>query len=206
MYNLGLAYRRGKGIEQNDTAAQHWFLLAADGGHTRAQYNVGQSYLRGIGARRNYFESVKWFRRAADKGFRRAQYRLGQAYRKGLGPRVNHQEAIRWYVAAAERGLDRAYYRLGRAYQDGQGVEQNPVEALKWFILSADSKSRKLRTAAVERRDDLIGKMSKTRAVEAERLAANWQPPSRLKRQVSVGGSSPRPAAGNEHCVGRAAH
>ena len=192
-------------MEHDEEQAQRWFLLAADSGHVRAQYNVGQSYLRGIGTKRSYFESVKWFRRAADKGFHRAQYRLGQAYRKGLGLRVDHQQAIKWYVAAAERGLDRAYYRLGRAYQNGEGVDKNPVEALKWFILSTDSKSTKLRTAAIQRRDEMVGGMSVGLAAKAERLAADWVPPRSKKRPARVGGGSSRPASKDQHCLGKTA-
>jgi len=193
-------------VEKDEKLAQHWFLLAADGGHARSQYNVGQSYLRGIRTRLSYFESVKWFRRAADKGFHCAQYRLGQAYRKGLGLGVDHQQAARWYVAAAERGLDRAYYRLGRAYQDGEGVEKNPVQALKWFILSASTRSQKLQTAALQRRDEMISGMSIVRAAEARRLADVWVPPRGPKKQASLAGGSSPPAAKGQHCLGKPAN
>ena len=46
-YNLGLMYRNGRGVPENDKTAVKWFTLAAEQGNASAQYNLGVMYARG---------------------------------------------------------------------------------------------------------------------------------------------------------------
>lgn len=75
-FNLGLAYRSGKGVRQNYSEAVKWFRSAAIQGHADAQFNLGLAYRDGEGVRQNYSEAVKWFRNAAIQGCVDAQVAL----------------------------------------------------------------------------------------------------------------------------------
>lgn len=72
-FNLGQAYKLGRGVTANPSVAQGWYEKAAKQGHEQAQVNVGL-LLYNNGRRR---EAMPWIRKAADLGDPRAQYILG---------------------------------------------------------------------------------------------------------------------------------
>lgn len=72
-FNLGQAYKLGRGVPANPGVAQSWYEKAAKQGHEQAQVNVG--LLLYNGGRRQ--EAMPWIRKAADLGDPRAQYILG---------------------------------------------------------------------------------------------------------------------------------
>ena len=84
-YNLGLMYRKGQGVPQDDKTAVKWYTLAAEQGHASAQYNLGFMYVEGEGVIQDYKTAVKWYTLAAEQGYASAQYNLGFMYRKGQG-------------------------------------------------------------------------------------------------------------------------
>jgi len=72
-FNLGQAYKLGRGVPANAATARAWYEKAAKQGHEQAQVNVG--LLLYNGGRRQ--EALPWIRKAADLGDPRAQYILG---------------------------------------------------------------------------------------------------------------------------------
>ena len=72
-FNLGQAYKLGRGVTANPGLAQSWYEKAARQGHEQAQVNVGL-LLYNNGRRQ---EALPWIRKAADLGDPRAQYILG---------------------------------------------------------------------------------------------------------------------------------
>ena len=66
--NLGLIYRHGKGVTQNDKTAIKWFRLAAKQGHASAQYNLGWVYHQGKGVTQDDKTALKWLTLAAEQG------------------------------------------------------------------------------------------------------------------------------------------
>jgi uncharacterized protein len=65
---LGLMYREGKGVPQDDKQALAWFSKAAEQGQTEAQENLGFSYAKGLGVERDWVQADKWFSIAAASG------------------------------------------------------------------------------------------------------------------------------------------
>ena len=51
--NLGLAYRDGTGVPQDEALAVEWFRKSAEQGHPRGQDNLGYMLLQGRGVERN---------------------------------------------------------------------------------------------------------------------------------------------------------
>lgn len=78
-FNLGQAYRLGKGVPLNLGAAQTWFERAASSGHVDAETTLGlllfQNGDRAAG--------LKWLRRAAEQGEPRAMLVYGTALYNG---------------------------------------------------------------------------------------------------------------------------
>jgi TPR repeat protein len=72
-FNLGQAYKLGRGVPADLGTAQSWYEKAAHQGHEQAQVNVGLILYNG-GRRR---EGLPWIRKAVEVGDPRAQYILG---------------------------------------------------------------------------------------------------------------------------------
>ena len=66
--NLGLMYRNGMGVPQNDAEAVKWYRKAAEQGYADAQYNLGNMYDKGRGVPEDKAEALKWWRKAAEQG------------------------------------------------------------------------------------------------------------------------------------------
>ena len=46
-YNLGLTYRKGEVVPQDDTEAAGWFFKSAQQNHAKAQFNLAWMYQEG---------------------------------------------------------------------------------------------------------------------------------------------------------------
>jgi hypothetical protein len=64
-FNLGLMYRKGQGVPQDDKTAAKWWKLAAEQGNAAAQFNLGVMYDNGQSVPQDYKTAVKWYRLAA---------------------------------------------------------------------------------------------------------------------------------------------
>jgi TPR repeat protein len=58
-YNLGVLYRKGRGVPQDNVQARQWYAKAAAQGQAKAQFNLGTLYFNGE-------ESRKTIRRPCD--------------------------------------------------------------------------------------------------------------------------------------------
>ena len=103
-FNLGLMYKKGQGIKQDDFEAVKWFRKAAEQGDAEAQLILGAMYGDGRGVKQDDFEAVKWFRKAADQGHAKAQVLLGLSYILGKGVQVNKVLAKEWFGKACDNG------------------------------------------------------------------------------------------------------
>lgn len=78
-FNLGQAYKLGRGVPLDPAAALDWYRKAAGAGHEQAQATLGLLLFQG--AQRE--EAMTWLKKAADQGEPRAQYVVGTAYFNG---------------------------------------------------------------------------------------------------------------------------
>lgn len=67
-FNLGVMYRQGQGVAQDDKEAVAWWSKAAEQGHVEAQDNLGLRYARGQGVTQDWVQADKWFTIAAASG------------------------------------------------------------------------------------------------------------------------------------------
>ncbi len=132
--NLGVMYKMGQGVPQDDAEAVKWFRKAAEQGMAKAQYNLGLMYGNGEGVPQDDAKAVEWYRKAAEQGYAKAQYSLGNIYRWGLGVPKDFVRAYAWYDLAASR-----FSGFGRAvkYRNLVAAEMTPAQ-----IVEADNLAR----------------------------------------------------------------
>ncbi|MEC7489938.1 MAG: tetratricopeptide repeat protein [Pseudomonadota bacterium] len=72
-FSLGVMYRKGRGVPQDDKTAVKWYTLAAQQGNEYAQVNLGYMYDYGQGVPEDFKTAMKWYILAAEQGDARAQ-------------------------------------------------------------------------------------------------------------------------------------
>jgi len=103
-YNLGVLYRKGRGVQQDDVQARQWYAKAAAQGQAKAQFNLGTLYFNGEGVPKDYQQALRWFRLAADQGEALAQTKMAIMYDDGQGVPQDIVQAYKWYSLAATNG------------------------------------------------------------------------------------------------------
>ncbi|KAL6059646.1 BTB (POZ) domain-containing protein [Balamuthia mandrillaris] len=74
LYNLGICYQEGDGVEEDQVRAVRFFTQAAERGHKQAQYYLALAYKEGgMDLEPNKNEAIRWFRKAAAQGHTVAQ-------------------------------------------------------------------------------------------------------------------------------------
>lgn len=155
-------------------------------GKASAQVNLGSMYHEGQGVPQDDKEAVRWSRLAAEQAdpdaSATAQFNLGVCYHKGQGVPQDDREAVRWLRLAAEQADPDAQAGLGESYDEGRGVPQDYVQAYMWFNLAGASG----KAGVIERRDNIVSKMTPDQIAEAQRRAREWKPrTSRQPMQLS---------------------
>jgi tetratricopeptide (TPR) repeat protein len=123
-FNLGQAYKLGRGVPVNAATAQSWYQKAARQGHEQAQVNVGL-LLYNSGRKQ---EALPWIRKAVELGDPRAQYILGTELFNGDLVGKDWPRAYALMLRAADGGVPpaadnlKAMDRFIPADQRRQGV------------------------------------------------------------------------------------
>ena len=60
-FNLGIMYRKGNGVPENDKTAVKWYTKAAKQGHAKAQSNLGVMYANGEGVLTDNRRAYMWY-------------------------------------------------------------------------------------------------------------------------------------------------
>ena len=78
MYNLGVSYETGLGVEKDYAEAAAWYGKAAEKGDIKACRRMGKFYRDGIGVTADRIKSVVWYLKAAEQGDTESWYELGR--------------------------------------------------------------------------------------------------------------------------------
>lgn len=103
-FNMGQAYKLGRGVTKDPTVARDYYRRAAAKGHLPAQANLGIALFQAG----DKLEAVRWLKQAADRGEPRAQYVLGIAAYNGDGTPKNLGLAYGYLLRAQASGLAQA--------------------------------------------------------------------------------------------------
>jgi len=133
-FNLGQAYKLGRGVPADLRIAQSWYEKAAQQGHAQAQANLGLIlFQNGDRAR-----ALPWIRKAADAGDPRAQYVLGTALFNGDLP-------------GAGKDWPRAYALMSRAAAQGLPQAAGNLTQMDKFVPIAERRQGLALAAQMER-------------------------------------------------------
>jgi uncharacterized protein len=120
-FNLGQAYRLGRGVSINLVAAKTWFERAANQGHVDAETTLGLLLFQNG----DQAEGLKWLKKAADQGEPRALLVYGTAL-------VNGDSVTQDPVLG--------YAYVSRAAAQGLGPARETLEQLDQILPIADRK------------------------------------------------------------------
>jgi len=112
-FNLGQAYRFGRGVKMSLSEAQSWFEIAARKGHVDAQTTLGLLLFQNG----NQTAGLRWLKAAADKGEPRALLVYGTALFNGDGVAQNPVLGYAYVSRAAAQGLQPAKDTLAQLDQ-----------------------------------------------------------------------------------------
>ncbi len=139
MFNLGVMYAKGDGVEKDPAKACQWYEKAAEAGHAGAMFNLGVMYAKGDGVEKDPAKARQWWQKAAEAGHAGAMFNLGLMYAKGDGVEKAPAKARQWWEKAAEKGHVGAMFILGFIYEKGEGVEKDPLKARQWYEKAAEA-------------------------------------------------------------------
>lgn len=126
MYNLGMCYKNGWGVEVDAEIAAEWFKKAADMGYVEAMCELGDYYQDTLF---DIDKSKMWFLKAAELGSSDAQNRLGVFYANDINP--DYAEAVKWFKKAMEQNQPNAFRNYAWCLWNGNGVEANKELAIE---------------------------------------------------------------------------
>ncbi len=115
LYNLGLFYERGLGVEQDDARAFAFYRQAGERDHPYALFNLGVFHLKGRGTPRDDARAARAFAKSAELGVGRAAHVLGVLTEQGRGVPADPERARSLYEQAARAGISEAQERLDRS-------------------------------------------------------------------------------------------
>ena len=167
MFNLGLHYAKGHGVNRDFVKAAEWMDKAAEAGDddapklsmeyrklasavgkassgdAQAQADLAKG-LMGLGgsldqagAGDDYVESVKWAKLAAEQGNADAMWVLALAYEHGRGVDEDVDSALKYYEQGAELGNAACQHSLGCYYLSGENLKNDNKKAFDLFQRSA---------------------------------------------------------------------
>lgn len=109
-FNLGQAYKLGRGVSADLNQAEQWYRKAALQGHPQAEDNYGLALFQN-GKRA---EAVPWLEKSANRGEPRAQFVLGTMYFNGDGVTRDWVRAYALMVRSSQTGLPQAATALAQ--------------------------------------------------------------------------------------------
>ncbi|MEO6435970.1 MAG: tetratricopeptide repeat protein [Tepidisphaeraceae bacterium] len=128
---LGMAYKYGRGTEQNHARSLQWFRAAADQGDADAQFNLGRIYGKAFGtyaklraAPHDEVQAVYWYCKSAEQGYLPAQSSLAEIYAEGS------QGIARDYV--------KAYYWMSLAGAAGDAAASRKLESYATHLTASE--------------------------------------------------------------------
>jgi cell division septation protein DedD len=171
-FNLGHAYRLGRGVPRNMQLAEQWYERAARAGHLEAQAMYGLILFQN--GRRQ--EAMPFVQRAAEGGDARAQYVYGTALFNG---------------DAIERDIARAFAFMTRAAEQGLPYARSQLEEMVQHIPAAD-RARGTELAAAMARESADGGRTRVAAATPPPVA---RPPASPPPRIATTGVPPSTAA-----------
>ena len=148
MYNLGLCYFQGRGIEEDPQWGFHWTLKAAQLGDLEAQEQLPVIYFNGMGVKKNEVLAALWLQKIKLEKAKNTNKsdlagtinNLGLCYLKEEETDLDKELGVKLLKEAIALGNINALFNLACCYEIGLGVEKNLSIAFEYFTKAAHFK------------------------------------------------------------------
>ncbi len=136
MYQMGVMYDNGIGVQQDALMAKDWYRKAK-----RAQ-KQNQAKITFYKPKKNKLKEVTYdeifqdLLKQAKEGNPEVQYRVAKIYDDGLLIPHDFKKALKWYEKSAQNNYEQAQFTMGYFYCRGIGVEKNSKLANEWLLKS----------------------------------------------------------------------
>ncbi|MDZ4833483.1 MAG: protein kinase [Candidatus Melainabacteria bacterium] len=128
----------GEDVQGDYEEAVHWFMRAADQGHTGAQWHLSACYRSGLGLEPDQSKALELLTRAARGGNSDAQLQLGLQYYFGVEVPEDKRKAFQCFKNASEQWNLNALVWQGDCYHHGAGVVSDRRKACELYRKAAD--------------------------------------------------------------------
>ena len=191
LFNLGQAYKLGRGVAPDLAVAQDYYRRAAAKGHVGAAANLGISLYQD--GRKT--EALGHLREAADKGDGRAAYVIGVATFNGDGAPRNQTLGYAYMLRAREGGLAQAEAQAARMATILSAAERSRGEAAAAALAAGEPVPVELTNPGARPPAPLeTASAASEDEAEAEPAARPASPPPRSSAPQSAARNSPAPA------------
>lgn len=139
LYNLGMNYYKGKGVNKDYAEAVKYLEEAVVMNHHEAEFTLGYCYFNGYGVNKSHQEAFKLYLKAAEGGSVKGMCNLAICYKFGYGVKESASQAAVWFEKAA--GLKNYYAQceLAILYRDGLGVKKSLKKEFELLLDAAEN-------------------------------------------------------------------
>lgn len=131
LYNLGLCYENGIGVDRDVVKAVKYYKEAALNGCEKAMYKIFE-YCE---ANQRPNDAKRWLKASAEKGYYKAQFEWGRMCLEAK----DLSTAVKMFSSASNMGYSIARLYLGFCYEVGDGIEKDEQRAFQCYRLAADA-------------------------------------------------------------------
>jgi len=132
-FDLGYAYRHGKGVKKNYFKALTPLKMGCDGGVPKGCAVLGDMYWLGLGVKVNYTKMTQYYLKGCNGGFPSVCNGVAISYSTGYGMPKDKKKAIVYFNKACDAGNELACRSLARHYEGDQGIERDYAKAKEFF-------------------------------------------------------------------------
>jgi serine/threonine protein kinase len=127
--DLGIMYRYGQGVTEDDLRAAGLYSKACDGAPPKGCNSLGEMYANGKGVAKDDSRAATFYSKACDANDAMGCSNLGSMYWYGRGVSPDDTRAAALYSKACDASNAAACSSLGICYWYGRGVPKDPAKA-----------------------------------------------------------------------------
>jgi TPR repeat protein len=134
----GLAFRNGRGVPRDDSAASKFYQRGCDGGDGFGCVDLGQMYASGNGVARDDVHAAQLFQKGCDVNAATGCMLLGNMYQNARGVPRDEQKAFGLFTRACDANNYVACNDAAMMMESGRFVMRDDAKVAAWLRKSCD--------------------------------------------------------------------
>jgi serine/threonine protein kinase len=137
--DLGIMYRYGQGVKEDDLRAAGLYSKACDAAPPKGCNSLGEMYANNKGVSKDDTRAAALYTKACDANDAMGCSNLGNSYRDGRGVRPDDTRAATLYTKACDAKDAMGCSNLGNLYWFGRGVRPDDTRAAALYSKACDA-------------------------------------------------------------------